>query len=85
MRYATRTNDSHFIFGAQLKQKIDFFEHPYSSHNTDIFLSNGVKEKEKFYEIQEIKSKMMCLSYGKEFVFIPLLHSLDESSEILLK
>lgn len=38
MDYAARENDQFFIFGAELKQKRDFFLRPFSSHFVDIYL-----------------------------------------------
>lgn len=81
MRYATFMNNSYFICGAPIKEKNDFFSEPYSSRLTDIYASNGEKGDEKMFEFSEIKSKLMCLSYQDIFVFIPVLHSIDECKE----
>lgn len=79
MRYATRRDDSYSIHGVRVRQKSDFFTLPYSSHITDIYLSDGqLDDNEHTYSHNEIKAKLICLSYEDKFVFIPLLHSVDE-------
>lgn len=83
MQHAIRIDNSYFISGLPIKHKIDFFVRPYPSHKTDIYLSNGEKNSEKLFEYREIKSKMMCISHNENFVFIPILHSLDECKEFL--
>lgn len=45
---------------------------------TNIYLSDGEKGQIKLYNVNEVKGKMMCLSYSEKYVFIPLLHSLDD-------
>lgn len=81
MRYAMRMENSHFFSGVPIRNKLDFFTKPYSSHKTDIFLSDGKKGEEQMFEYTEIKAKLLCLSYKNEYVFIPLLHSIDECAK----
>lgn len=81
MSYALRMRNSYFICGSPIKSMTDFFTRPYFSHKTDIYLSNGEKGEEKMYEFSEIKAKLMCLSYKEDYVYIPLLHSIDECLE----
>lgn len=78
MIYAIKKNNSYFIYGNPIKNKIDFFSKPYSSQKTDIYLSDGEKGQPKFYNDNEVKGKMVCLSYSEKYVFIPLLHSFDD-------
>lgn len=82
MNCASKIDNAYFISGAPLEHKTDFFKHPYSSSKTDIYLSNGQTCESKLYTISEIKAKMICMSYKDEFVFIPLLHTIDEISKI---
>lgn len=83
MKYATVVKDSYFIHGVPIKYKYDFFSLPYSSHITDIYSSNGDSLNiDKMYELNQIKAKLFCMSYKDNFVFIPLLHSLDELNEM---
>ncbi|XP_055325814.1 uncharacterized protein LOC129579676 [Sitodiplosis mosellana] len=85
MKYAIRSKNSYFIIGEPIKRKYDFFMEPYSSHKTDIFLCDTEKNNERMYHYGEIKSKLVCLTYKDQFVFIPLIHSIDECSEFLSK
>lgn len=78
MQYAIKRAHKYFIFGAPIKEKTDSFTQPYSSNLTDIYLSTGEKKEPKFFEIDEIKGKMMCLSHFENYVFIPILHSFDD-------
>lgn len=80
MEFAT-INDS-CIYGTPIKTKTNFFTQPFLSCHADIYLSNGEKDnsKSRLYRIAEIKAKIISFSYGSEYVFIPLLHSLDEIS-----
>lgn len=82
MIFALTKSNSYFIFGAPILQKIDFFIKPYCSSKTDIYLSDLKKGNPKLYKISEIKGKMMCLSHIENYVFIPLLHSFDECSNV---
>lgn len=82
MKYATRLGDSYFIRGQPIGQKTNFFTLPFSSHITNIYLSDGKLLNEKTYKHDQVKAKLVCLSYQDKFVFIPLLHSIDELNGI---
>lgn len=82
MIYAIKKKNLYFIYGAPICNKTDFFFKPYLSRKTDIYLSDLEKDQAKFYRDNDIKCKMMCLSYFEKYVFIPLLHSFDECSNI---
>lgn len=82
MKFAIKKINSFFICGSELKQKTDFFKRPYSSHLSDIYNSlDEFSDEDEFFNVNEIKSKMVCLSYQNQFIFIPLLHSIDECVE----
>lgn len=78
MEYAIYSEKSYFIYGASIKNKRDFFNQPFSSSHLDIYISNGEKNEKMYYNVDRIKSKLMCLSYNNEMIFLPILHSLDE-------
>lgn len=78
MKYASIKENSHCIFGAEVQQKRDFFSVPFASSKLNIYVSNGICPHEKFYKCSEIKMKLACFSYKDEYVFMPLLHSIDE-------
>lgn len=77
-KYAIKKKNTYFICGQELKNKTNFFTIPYTSGNSDIYLCNQDREGDKFYEVTEIKSKMICIPFEDQFVLIPLLHSIDE-------
>lgn len=83
--YATIAHNSYLISGTPVKDKRDFFILPYSSSKSDIFISNGTKSNEKMFHVSDLKAKFMCVSYHDEFVFIPLLHTIDELEDYCLK
>lgn len=83
MIYAIKEQNSIFIHGFSLESKQNFLEKPYSSHYTGIYISNGNKKAEQRFPISKINCKMVCLSYNEKFVYIPLLHSIDEISQVM--
>lgn len=74
MEYATQTT----IHGYPIIQKDNFFSKPVSSKFLNIFKSDGVVGPKKSFGLDEILAKMICISHDKEFVFLPLLHTLKE-------
>lgn len=83
MQYAVKRAHKYFIFGAALANKTDFFTLPFSSSLVDIYLSTGERKESTFFEIGEIKCKMVCLSCSENYVFIPILHSLDDCLNVI--
>lgn len=81
MLCATTMRNSFFIFGEPIKHKFDFFKIPYASSLTDIYSSDGQQNEGRLYECNEIKAKLVCLSYHDHYIFIPLLHTFDELNE----
>lgn len=83
MKFGTQIDDSFYIYGSRIKNKCNFFIKPYSSSLTNIYQSNGDKTNEEFFDVSDIKAKMMCLSYQEDLVFIPILHSIDERLQLI--
>lgn len=66
------------IFGMIIATKNPFFVNPITSSKMKIFISDGKKIEElKLFELHTIAAKMICLPYGEQFVFMPLVHSMD--------
>lgn len=78
MNHAVHSIDGYFISGEPILMKKPFFEDPFSSEYIDIYISNGQRGPSALYNINRIECKLLCLSYRNEFVFMPILHSLDE-------
>lgn len=78
-KYATRTNGIIYLHGYEINSKRDFFTKPLESHKLNIYIAN-YDESEIYSEImlkpENIKCKMVCISYNSEYVFQPLLHTL---------
>lgn len=74
--YALYQNNSILLCGSAVREQTDFFKEPFSSRYLNIFKSNCDKLPSEFYKIEEVKSKLFCLPFGIESVFLPLLHTL---------
>ncbi|XP_011858724.1 PREDICTED: uncharacterized protein LOC105556248 isoform X2 [Vollenhovia emeryi] len=88
---ATYVEDKIYVYGANLKSKYNFFVKPFASSRLNIFASKGIIDKNSeghaiyicdfsnpiLYSLSDIKCKLFCLPYHNEFIFIPLLHTLD--------
>lgn len=78
LKYIYHFNNSYKICGVELKQKNPFFVTPINSIKLNIYLSDGEMEsKDQIFDLSTVFAKIICLPYHSNFVFIPLLHSLD--------
>lgn len=78
MKHATEINGVFSVYGYPLLQKKSFFTKPMDSVYLSIFQSDGKTATEPFqFNTDEISAKIMCLEFGSEFVYMPLLHTLD--------
>lgn len=74
--FIAKKNENYIVRGSALQNKRNFFETPFDSKNLNIFLSDGKLNEFQYFELSAIKAKMFCLPYEKEWVFVPLLHTL---------
>lgn len=78
---ATFLNNSLYIFGQEIQDKVNFFETPIKSSYLDIYqvLKDHPKSEPKLYSVNDIKCKFFCLESCMEsneyLVFFPLIHS----------
>lgn len=78
MKYVVQENNTLTIVGCQIvNEKRSFFEKPIESSKLDIYTTNKISDELSFYCLKSIKSKMMRLSYDQNFVFLPLLHTIE--------
>lgn len=78
MKYIYQVNNAYKICGFELKRKDPFFVTPINSTKLNIYLSDGEMEnKDQIFDISTVSAKIFCLPFHSNFVFIPLLHSLD--------
>lgn len=81
--YAIKDKLNYKVFGLRIahEQKIPFFTNPVNSTKLDIYASSKKFENDlQAYSLETIETKMMCLIHEDQFVFIPLLHTLDNDS-----
>lgn len=74
--FSVKQNEKYFLNGLPLKNKTNFFVTPFSSHIINIYLADSDKLEARYYSIEDVKAKMVCLSYKNQFVLLPLLHTL---------
>ncbi|XP_055381857.1 uncharacterized protein LOC129612336 [Condylostylus longicornis] len=73
---ATFVNNEIHIYGCPIKNLHDFFLLPIKSSYLDIFISMGQQEAPQLFNAEnDVKSKLFCLEYQNQFIYLPLLHS----------
>lgn len=78
--HAIRHNGMHFIYGSRIKNLKNFFCDPFSSRIINIYCSKYEQFAPHYYPLDDVKSKMLCLTnVDEELVFIPLLHTLQKN------
>lgn len=81
MKYAFKFNGEYFVCGELYSDKSSFFSDPFDSKYIDIYVSNGERTEFLYININRIECKLQRLCYKDSFVFMPILHSLDELNE----
>lgn len=77
--HATQIDGVYSLYGYSLLQTDSFFTRPIVSTELSIYQSNGAVSGELTrYDTHEISAKLMCLESGPQFVYIPILHTLDQ-------
>lgn len=77
-KYAIAKGSSFQICGARVQFKEAFFSEPIISTNLFIYQSNGeVCDEITIFDLNEIISKLICLTTNQNSVFMPLLHTLE--------
>lgn len=77
LNYIVEHNGSFTIVGDILNNDGNFFNEPLSSQHLKIYLSAGKKIGKKEFSLECFESKLICLTYQENFVFVPLHHSFD--------
>lgn len=79
-KYAVKKKNRFKLFGMQIahEQMKPFFTNGITSTKLDIYTSSNEFENDlQSYDLKSIEAKIMCLTYENQFVFIPLLHTLE--------
>lgn len=82
MLNATYFKQKIHIFGERVNNKYDFFVKPFASSKINIFASkideHSSNMVRNLYSLSDIKCKIFCIEIShNEFVFLPLIHTLD--------
>lgn len=71
------SNHNIYIYGASLTDAYDFFKDPITSTTLNIYRSNCIANAPQLYSVNDIKCKLVCISYKhSSAIFFPLLHTL---------
>lgn len=82
MLYAIKFHHTLKICGLLLLRKGPFFEKPLKLDKLSIYMSDGELNKQVHaYDVKTIAAKMICLDFESNFVYIPILHTLEILSE----
>ena len=77
MKHAIYNDNQFLICGQKLKEKQNFFEKPILSSYLHIYTcQKNVDVSTEFYDLKEIKCKLVCLNYKYQLVFFPLIHTI---------
>lgn len=81
MEYAIFENHKFKIIGTTIIEKEHLFTDPFNSTRLKIFSSDGILDGGlRFYEIENVAAKMMCLPNKDKFAFIPIVHTMNSLS-----
>lgn len=78
-KYATKVNNEIVLHGCGIENQNDLFADPFASSKINIYfpdISTDMQNNEIYSKFEDIKCKMVCLSFESRFVFQPLLHTL---------
>lgn len=77
MSHVVSTENGISIFGTEILNRDNFFTYPISSTKLNIFKSDSISPGLlSSFNLNDIKAKMVRLTSGDDFVFMPLLHTL---------
>lgn len=76
--FATKREGKIVLNGTGIRKAENFFTDPFSSKNINIYMAESENNElsNRYYDLKNVKAKMMCLHYGDKLVFSPLLHTL---------
>lgn len=75
--FALKRDDEYLFNGSCMENLGNFFKNPIQSKKIYVFSGKNEKSAPKFYKIENVMAKMICLHIDDdEFIFMPLLHTL---------
>lgn len=78
MEYVIPTGIDTIFHGRAILNRDDFFSHPVSSRYLNTFKSDGDLGPLMSFKLTDIKAKMIRLTCGEIYVFMPLLHTIKK-------
>lgn len=82
LKYIIEKDRTYIICGEKIKEKKAFFESPLNSTKIHVYMSDGAFHDELYFcDINSVMTKLVCLSYNENIVFIPILHALESFNE----
>lgn len=78
MKYAFQLYGEYFVYGNVYSNRTSFFNDPFDSKFIDVYVTDNEKRCSSYFKIDRIECKLQRLTYKNSFVFMPILHSLDE-------
>jgi len=74
---AHSTNTGNIVLiSRKFKEKTDFYVQPIESSHLGIYSVRNLFKNLKCWNVEDVKNKVMVLSYKNEKVVVPLLHSI---------
>lgn len=80
MSHAEFVNNEIIVYGWPIVTKSNYFTRPVSSSRFHIYQSDGITSNSlATFNLKSIKAKFVCMPIDREFVFVPLLHTITSS------
>lgn len=73
--FSFKRDTKYLLYGSCMKKLENFFEQPFSSKKVHVFSCNKDKLDPKYFEIDNVVAKMVCIHNGERYIFMPLLHT----------
>lgn len=69
------------IYGKYFTNSISFYNYPFDSTRLNIHQVSNLSDEIKMFSITEVKGKCILLPFGKNWVAMPILHTLESHKE----
>lgn len=61
-------NDGIYVYGAEVREKINFFDVPIYSSDINIFKTNFKEDSPRYWKVESISNKMFCMAKSAELI-----------------
>lgn len=76
LHFSIKRDTKYLLYGSCMKKLENFFTQPFSSKNIYVFLCDKEKLHPKYFEVDNVMAKMVCVRNSENYIFMPLLHTL---------